>query len=92
MDAVPGTHAELWAASLENEDLALLALNPTNASVDMEVDVVAVCDALGRQRVKGVRELRDLGRRANETVPQALRFNVSAIPAHGARFLRLVGS
>ena len=90
LDAMPGTHAELWAAALANGDLALLALNPTNGSaVDVAVDVDAVCDALGRPRIKGVRALRDLGRRANETVPNGLRFYVNATPPHGARFLRL---
>ena len=88
---MPGTHAELWAAALANGDLALLALNPTSGgAVDVEVDVAAVCGALGRPPIKGVRALRDIGRRANETTPAGLRFFANATPAHGARFLRLV--
>jgi hypothetical protein len=87
---MPGTHAELWAATLANNDMVLLALNPANGSAaDVAVDLDSVCDALGRPRVKGVRALRDVGQRANETAPAGVRFAVNGTPPNGARLLRL---
>ena len=89
VDAYASTHAELWASSLANGDVLLLALNPTpSESVDVVTNMTAVTDALGHQHVSGAKTLRDVGARVDLPIPPGTVFNITAVPPHGARMLR----
>lgn len=89
VDALPLTHAEIWASQLENGDLLVLTLNPTTTpDVDVAVDISLVAVALGRSAFSGIRALRDVGLRENITAPQHLAFNLSTAN-HSARIVRV---